>query len=72
MKIKLPRQVGEELDYYQHSGYSFDEYYQEICNWEAIISTAYCNRDVKSDRDAQVINLLNAWVNGWVSDWEEE
>ena len=65
MKIKLPRTVGEELDFYKHNAYSFDEYYQEICNWEAIISTAYCNRDVKSDRDAQVINLLNAWVRGW-------
>ncbi|MFD1410755.1 hypothetical protein [Lapidilactobacillus gannanensis] len=65
MKTKLPKAVGEELDFYKCSAYSFDEYYQEICNWEAIISTAYCNRDVKSDRDAQVINLLHAWINGW-------
>lgn len=66
MMIKLPRVVGKELDFYQRSAYSFDEYYDIELEWTDGATYYYImSEPIKSDRNQRIVNLLNAWVSGW-------
>lgn len=68
MKIKLPRTVGEELDNYPGD---FWLYVETILNGtysdDYLMNETfyYLQCNIASDRNQRIVNLLNAWVNGW-------
>ena len=72
MKIKLPRAVGEEINYYRverhYSDFSFDEYYEDILSESAYTGNSFkyiMSEPIKSDRNQRIVNLLTAWIDGW-------
>lgn len=66
MKIKLPKVVGEELDFYQRNAYSFDEYYDIELEWTDGETYYYImSEPIQSDRNQRIVNLLTAWIDGW-------
>lgn len=74
VKIKLPKSVGEEIVIYVYRAKEeldfgdndFAEFYKMMMG--KIDSATYnyiMTEPIQSDRNQRIINLLNAWVNGW-------
>ncbi|KRM79437.1 hypothetical protein FC84_GL001613 [Lapidilactobacillus dextrinicus DSM 20335] len=67
MKIKLPKAVAEELaEFIGYIDVGFDDYY-EVSLEDTSCATYYyiMSETLESDRNARIVNLLNAWTYGW-------
>lgn len=67
MKIKLPKDVGTELDDFKANGNGLENFYLSLSD---NFDTIHCNdyvyaTDIVSDHNQRIVNLLNAWCYGW-------
>lgn len=66
MKIKLPKEVGLEIDEYKSKSYGFEDYYIDLINLNAIEGAQYVNsKDNPLESLLQIMTLLQAWCYGW-------
>lgn len=72
--IKLPRAVGEEIVIYVYRAKEEldfgDNDFAEFCKMmmrkkDSATYNYIMSEPIQSDRNARIVNLLSAWIDGW-------